>query len=369
MLTELSKRDWAAVWIRRPFPVCALALTVLVVLVACAGREKPERWDGARGAISRAIVELNLTDPLAAGKIEAALAEAEKRTALAAAAPPWRRHPDVVERAWLVAAGAAGNAVFEHRRLRENRERELSDLLRLADLEVATAMRQLSQPGLCRADARAVSLARLHLEAAHRFAAARLLEEGLVSAQNARDLAEKADLAFAGTLERFSDPRLLARWRQQVEDAVTASRRKGGSAIVVDKLRRQLILYRHGHLEAVFTAELGTNGLAPKLHAGDRATPEGQYRVVAKKSGDETRYHLAVLLDYPNREDRRRHERALRRGEIPEHAPIGSLIEIHGGGGSGRDWTNGCIALTNEDMDKLFPLVDISTPVTIVGTQ
>jgi lipoprotein-anchoring transpeptidase ErfK/SrfK len=45
------------------------------------------------------------------------------------------------------------------------------------------------------------------------------------------------------------------------------------------------------------------------------------------------------------------------------------LIEIHGSGGKGADWTAGCIALTNRDMDSLFKFIDIGTPVTIVGSM
>ena len=47
----------------------------------------------------------------------------------------------------------------------------------------------------------------------------------------------------------------------------------------------------------------------------------------------------------------------------------GAMIEIHGHGGKGIDWTEGCIALTNNDMDNLFNIVKVGTPVTIVGSM
>jgi lipoprotein-anchoring transpeptidase ErfK/SrfK len=53
---------------------------------------------------------------------------------------------------------------------------------------------------------------------------------------------------------------------------------------------------------------------------------------------------------------------------VPDGTGPGSLIEIHGHGGTGRDWTDGCVALSNEDMDQLFSRVRVGTPVTIVGT-
>ena len=47
----------------------------------------------------------------------------------------------------------------------------------------------------------------------------------------------------------------------------------------------------------------------------------------------------------------------------------GGLIEIHGEGGRGEDWTRGCVALSNRDMDDLFRRVAVGTPVTIVGAE
>jgi L,D-peptidoglycan transpeptidase YkuD (ErfK/YbiS/YcfS/YnhG family) len=48
---------------------------------------------------------------------------------------------------------------------------------------------------------------------------------------------------------------------------------------------------------------------------------------------------------------------------------IGGLIEIHGNGGKGIDWTEGCIALTDSEMDSVFKIVKVGTPVTIVGSM
>jgi hypothetical protein len=56
-----------------------------------------------------------------------------------------------------------------------------------------------------------------------------------------------------------------------------------------------------------------------------------------------------------------------RRGEIPTGVGPGSLIEIHGEGGRQQDWTKGCVAVSNDHMDQLFPRVRVGTPVTIVG--
>jgi len=166
---------------------------------------------------------------------------------------------------------------------------------------------------------------------------------------------------------RFRQPELLARWRSLVTEALAEARRPG-AVLVVDKLERRLAVYAKGRLQVAFQVELGSRSLDRKLHAGDQATPEGRYRVTRLKVAPETQYYKALLLNYPNAEDRRRYAEAKRRGQVPAGRGIGSLIEIHGDGGRGNDWTNGCVALSNDDMDRLFRYVTVGTPVTIVGT-
>ena len=106
-----------------------------------------------------------------------------------------------------------------------------------------------------------------------------------------------------------------------------------------------------------------------KLHQGDGATPEGRYKITDKKSRGRSRYYKALLLDYPNREDLRELEALKASGEIPRGTRAGSLIEIHGEGGKGKDWTDGCVAITNDEIDWIFTRVAVGTPVTIVGSQ
>ncbi|MFH1679588.1 MAG: L,D-transpeptidase, partial [Candidatus Eisenbacteria bacterium] len=56
-------------------------------------------------------------------------------------------------------------------------------------------------------------------------------------------------------------------------------------------------------------------------------------------------------------------------GADPRSATPGGLIEIHGDGGRGNDWTKGCVALSNEHMDRIFDAAAIGTPVTIIGSD
>lgn len=187
-------------------------------------------------------------------------------------------------------------------------------------------------------------------------AAARSLREARAVQTEAMNLAS-----------RFTDRGELGRWRRWVEEIVRVSERARGPALVVNKDRQLATLYVGGRPVRFYRAEFGWNSAGAKLHGGDGATPEGRYRIVQKRRPGETRYHRALVLDYPNDADRRRLEAGRREGRIPRHAGLGGLVEIHGDGGRGYDWTDGCVALSNDDMDDLFARVDVGTPVTIVG--
>lgn len=134
--------------------------------------------------------------------------------------------------------------------------------------------------------------------------------------------------------------------------------------IVVKKGKRKLHLYRDCRLVKTFPIDLGENPKGPKLCQGDNRTPEGLYRVIEKKDRGQTKYHLALLLDYPNDQDRVRHELAVRKGKIAPEVGMGGFIEIHGEG-RGEDWTQGCVALYNQHMTELFNDIPSGTPVWI----
>ena len=144
-------------------------------------------------------------------------------------------------------------------------------------------------------------------------------------------------------------------------------------SIVVNKLLRTLDLYLKGSLVHSFAVDLGFNPLGDKLYEGDGRTPEGIYKVVVRKSEDSakypTKYHRALLLDYQNLNDTLEFSIAQRKGIIPvDVTGPGGHIEIHGDGlgEKGRDWTEGCIALTNGDMDQLFYRIREGIPIAIV---
>jgi murein L,D-transpeptidase YafK len=273
-----------------------------------------------------------------------------------------------MEASWLRLLRQASESLQTQRKRVATEEATYRQLLQRALEEVSRASQELGETGMGRREAAAFQRASGALARAQALAAlGKRTEATQLLRQSLADCAIVHE-AFASLHGRFFEPSLRRQWQAWVEETLAESQREGIAVIIVDKLRRRLTVYRDGQVLASFPAELGANGLRPKEHAGDRATPEGRYRVVQKKQGPATQYYKALLINYPNEEDRQRFARAQSQGKIPWRAGIGGLIEIHGEGGEGRDWTDGCVALRNTDMDKVFAWAQVGTPVTIVGT-
>ena len=123
---------------------------------------------------------------------------------------------------------------------------------------------------------------------------------------------------------------------------------------------------------------LGFSPKGDKETEGDGRTPEGEFFVFTKNP--KSKFHLSLGLSYPSREDA---ERGLKEGLISqdEYAEIvaaiaeermplqktklGGEIYIHGGG-TASDWTEGCVALDNDEMAELFEAIPVGTKVTII---
>jgi hypothetical protein len=162
--------------------------------------------------------------------------------------------------------------------------------------------------------------------------------------------------------------KLYPTWKQWTQHAIKESKSNNSYAIVVDKFSKKFYLYLNGEKRHEFNVELGRNWVGDKRRMGDKATPEGSYRIVNKFQGKQTPYYKSLSLDYPNDRDKERFKTEISKGTLPAYAKIGGGIEIHGGGGKGVDWTEGCIALTDAEIDLVYNIAKVGTPVTIVGS-
>jgi murein L,D-transpeptidase YafK len=134
--------------------------------------------------------------------------------------------------------------------------------------------------------------------------------------------------------------------------------------VKVDKSENKMILFDHHKKIKVYHIALGGTPKGHKKQEGDKKTPEGSYFLDYKK--EKSSFYRAMHISYPNWSDRKK---AFKRGLSP-----GGLIMIHGqknkfGWLSGItqyfNWTNGCIALSNSDMDEFMDLVDVGTSIQI----
>lgn len=134
--------------------------------------------------------------------------------------------------------------------------------------------------------------------------------------------------------------------------------------VLIEKKARRLTLLSAGRTIKTYKVALGRNPVGPKEKEGDNKTPEGIYTV--DRRNKKSRYHLSLHISYPGPGDI---ERANRLGVDP-----GGDITIHGiKNGYGWigdfhrifDWTNGCIAVTDDEIEEIERLVPDGTPVEI----
>ena len=134
--------------------------------------------------------------------------------------------------------------------------------------------------------------------------------------------------------------------------------------VVVKKSESRLYLERNGKPFASFHVSFGSQPKGHKQQAGDERTPEGRYVLDSKNA--QSGFHKAIHISYPNANDT---ASAKARGTNP-----GGLIMIHGQrNGFGWlapvtqwfNWTDGCVGLSNRDMDAVWNAVDVGTPIEI----
>ena len=169
-----------------------------------------------------------------------------------------------------------------------------------------------------------------------------------------RLLALALSLAFASAPSAWAEP----------EGAPESSSSAAPDSILVVKSEHRLYLMHEGAPVRSYSVALGLSPVGPKRQEFDFRTPEGHYVIDARRPN--SRYFRALHVSYPNNEDRKQ--------AAERHVSAGRDIMIHGLPNvmqkpleyyQTRDWTNGCIALSNEDLLELWALVHDRIPIEI----
>lgn len=344
-------------------------LSLLAVSIGCSRRE-PVLVD--REAVRRSVeLAIAMVDPVTqkngSAELDEPLRNAIRESARVDARLEWWPFTERADlEAWSRVAHLAAVRARDVRLRRAALEDGWSVALRRAEEVLEEVESHPIQPPSPKASA-AARKAAVELDLARSLFVRDRMPDAIAAAERSVEASERFLAERDRKLARFDDPGNLRMWSAWVSETVRQSAASRSAAIVIDKLDRRLHLYEAGTLRMTFDVELGSGALARKLHQGDRATPEGRYKVREIRGPGSTRYYRALLLDYPNDEDWKRFLVAKERGEISDRARVGGLIEIHGEGGQGGDWTEGCVALSNEQMDRVVRRVRVGTPVTIVG--
>lgn len=126
--------------------------------------------------------------------------------------------------------------------------------------------------------------------------------------------------------------------------------------VQVHKADRKMYLLHNDKVLKVYQVALGGQPVGDKEFEGDGKTPEGVYYITHRNP--QSTYHLSLGISYPNDEDRA-HAAALDK-------PVGGDIFIHGGPlrrTTKQDWTAGCIALTDREMEDVYAMIRPGTPI------
>jgi murein L,D-transpeptidase YafK len=142
------------------------------------------------------------------------------------------------------------------------------------------------------------------------------------------------------------------------------NRSVGVDRVVVYKHERKLVLLSQGKEVRSYKVALGGQPIGPKTRHGDHRTPEGAY--ILDSRNPNSHFYKAFHISYPNPKDLAAAKKSgvgpggdiMLHGLPKEYAWVGKAHVLH-------DWTDGCIAVTNEEMDELWKLVRVGTPIEI----
>lgn len=151
---------------------------------------------------------------------------------------------------------------------------------------------------------------------------------------------------------------------ETLKQKVFELRREPVDKVLIEKKKRRLTLISKGEAIKSYKIALGGNPVGPKERRGDNKTPEGNYTIESRNRHSD--YHLSLRISYPNEKDKKRAKElgVSPGGDIMIHGIKNGLSWV-GGFHTEIDWTEGCIAVTNKEMEEIVRLVPNGIPVEI----
>jgi len=174
-------------------------------------------------------------------------------------------------------------------------------------------------------------------------------------------------------------------WVCSISSPVSAS---DDIELLVLRSQHELIVKQNGMTLRTFKVAFGSGGKKAKRREGDHTTPKGKYQINRVRDSD--RFHVFIQLNYPNMNDAKRALKnhsisrqqyrdildAHNKGKLPpQNTALGGAIGLHGIGLETKDkieihqvadWTQGCIAMRNNEIEELSRYIDVGTAITII---
>lgn len=186
-----------------------------------------------------------------------------------------------------------------------------------------------------------------------------ILKDDIIAAQQAELAASRQELESKTEEIGKLQERVAA-----LEEKVFALRTEPADKVLIEKKERRLTLLSKGEVIKTYKIALGGNPVGPKERQGDNKTPEGTY-IIDSRNGN-SGFHLALHISYPNEKDKMRARElgVSPGGDIMIHGIKNGFSQV-GASHAEMDWTEGCIAVTNQEMEEIYKFVPNGTIVEI----